>query len=97
MSTTNANSDLTLEFEDEDPKSLSKKYREFFGPGTEKYGIYPGVWSKKYGPAPLLGIVYADDEFLAERLAYDRGFNPSPCIPPRIRHLGSVRRVVQSN
>lgn len=90
--------DLPLEYDfaEEDPKSLNRKYREFYGPGTEKYGIYPGVWSRKYGPAPLLGIVYADNEFLAERLAYDRGFNPSNCVPPRIRHLGQVRRVIQN-
>lgn len=53
-------------------------YREFFGPGEFRFAIYPDSgWKASWGKAPLLGIVNADDEFLAEKLAYDKGMaNP---------------------
>jgi len=56
-------------------------YREFFGPGQFRFAIYPdGGWKTSWGKPPLLGLVNADDEFLAEKLAYDRGFaNPHNC------------------
>ena len=69
-----------------------QQYREFFGEGENKYGIFPPIWKAKWGKAPMLGIVRADNEFLAEKLAYDRGLNPCPSLPPKIKFLGVVTR-----
>lgn len=67
-------------------------YRKFFGRGENKYGIYPPGWSENlYGRSPMLGIVYADDEFLAEKVAYDRGLVPGS-MPPVVKLLGAARR-----
>lgn len=67
-------------------------YRKFFGRGENKYGVYPPGWSEAlYGRAPMLGMVFADDEFLAEKVAYDRGISPS-AVPPVIKFLGPARR-----
>lgn len=52
-------------------------YRNFFGRGKNKYQVFPDYWPKAWGQAPLLGVVYADDEFLAERVAYDNGILPT--------------------
>jgi len=53
-------------------------YRNFFGPGAFKYAIYPdNNWNaKKWGAPPLLGFVWADDEFYAEREAYTKNLLP---------------------
>lgn len=53
-------------------------HKNFYGPGKFKYFIYPdGNWdTKKWGPAPLLGTVYADEEFYAIREAYGKGLVP---------------------
>lgn len=53
-------------------------YRNFFGKGARRYAIYPSYWKGSWGKVPLLGIVAADDEFLAERLAFDKGILPGP-------------------
>lgn len=37
-----------------------------------KYDIFPDFWKKEWGPKPKLGIVYAYNEFEAERKAYDK-------------------------
>lgn len=67
-------------------------YRKFFGRGENKYGVYPQGWSENlYGRAPMLGIVYADDEFLAKKVAYDRGL-ASGSMPPVVKLLGTARR-----
>jgi len=72
-------------------------YRKFFDRGENKYGIYPPGWSEqRYGRAPLLGIVYADNEFLAEKAAYDRGLTPGS-MPPVVKLLGPARRAVDQN
>lgn len=76
-------------------RSSEQAYREFYGRGENKYGVYPPSWSPKYGKAPLIGIVYADNEFLAEKLAYDRGMSPSQCLSPRIKLLGSSKKVAE--
>lgn len=39
---------------------------------THKYAVYPDYWKKSWGERPLLGIVFADDEFYAQREAYTR-------------------------
>jgi len=54
----------------EEPPSPEAQYRAFMG-RSNRYAIYPDHWP--WGQAPLLGIVVADSEFLAERVAYDRG------------------------
>jgi hypothetical protein len=57
----------------------SQQYRAFIG-RANKYAVYPSYWAKSWGQAPLLGVVTADNEFLAERAAYDRGIlNPANC------------------
>lgn len=79
----------------EAPFNPLQQYREFFGRGEYKYAIYPSYWDeKKWGKAPMLGIVNADNEFLAERLAYDRGILPTPfncTFQPRFKNLGQVK------
>lgn len=68
------------------------QYRSFFGRGENKYGIYPPNWAKRWGPAPLLGIVFADNEFLAEKLAFDKGISPCDTQAPVIRFMGPNKR-----
>lgn len=50
-----------------------RRQRSFYGPGKFKWLIYPDYWAPTWGPKPSLGIVFADDEFCAEREAYNRG------------------------
>ena len=69
-----------------------QQYREFFGEGENKYGIWPPIWDPKWGKPQMQGIVYADNEFLAEKLAYDRGFSPCPSLPPVVKLLGKRTR-----
>lgn len=47
--------------------------RSFYGPGKFRFAIYPDYWKESWGKKPLLGFVWADDEFYAEREAYNRG------------------------
>lgn len=49
------------------------KPRGFYGHGKNKYAIYPDYWKKEWGQKPLLGYVWADDEFYAVREAYSKG------------------------
>lgn len=76
-------------------REAEQQYREFFGRGENKYGIYPPAWCSSYGKPPQIGIVYADNEFLAEKLAYDRGMVPSQCLPPKIKLLGAAKKVAE--
>jgi hypothetical protein len=62
-----------------------KPTRSFYGPGKFKYAIYPDFWKDSWGPKPLLGHVWADDEFYAIREAYSKNlltmnytFGPKP-------------------
>lgn len=74
------------------PQEVEYNYRKFFGRGENKYGVYPPGWSENlYGRAPMIGIVYADDEFLAEKVAYDRGLVLGS-VPPVIKALGPAKR-----
>jgi hypothetical protein len=50
-----------------------KNPRSFYGHGKNRYAIYPDYWKKQWGPKPLLGHVWADDEFYAVREAYAKG------------------------
>ena len=49
-------------------------YRNFYGHGEMKFYIYPDDnWNtKKWGPKPLLGVVWGDSPFYAEREAYTK-------------------------
>lgn len=69
-------------------------YRSFYGRGENKYAIYPSYWPGSWGKAPLLGIVSADNEFLAERLAYDKGIlSPFNCtFQPKFKKLNPESR-----
>lgn len=62
----------------EDSENAEFKYQQFFGRGEKKYLITPSFWKSSWGKPPILGVVKADNEFLAERLAYDRGILPTP-------------------
>lgn len=50
--------------------------RSFYGSGKSKWAIYPAFWKKSWGDIPLIGYVYADDEFYAEREARARNYVP---------------------
>ena len=73
-------------------KEAFLNYRNFFGPGDNKYAVYPSYWKDSWGKKPILGIVFADNEFLAEKLAYDIGILPTPfncTFQPNIVYLGA--------
>ena len=57
-------------------KKPEVKARNFYGSGKYKYEIYPDHWKKSWGEEPMLGIIYADEEFYAIREAYSRGLLP---------------------
>lgn len=76
-------------------QEAARNYRDFFGQGANKYGIYPPGWSEqRYGRAPMLGIVHADDEFLAEKTAYDRDLYRGSTSPV-VKYLGPAKRAVE--
>jgi hypothetical protein len=51
--------------------------RDFYGySGSTKFAIYPDFWKKSWGKRPLLGFIWADDTFSAQRMAYSRGLLP---------------------
>ena len=52
--------------------TVHKPTRSFYGPGKFKYAVYPDYWKDSWGQKPLLGHVWADDEFYAVREAYSR-------------------------
>lgn len=70
------------------------QYKQFFGRGENRYAIYPDYWKDSWGRPPLLGIVAADDEFLAVKLAFDKGIlNPYNCsFQPKIKYLGPNKK-----
>jgi hypothetical protein len=53
-------------------RPFRKPNRSFYGPGKFKYAIYPDFWKNTWGQKPLLGYVWADDEFYAIREAYSK-------------------------
>lgn len=81
-----------LEYTDFDS---DKAYRKFFGRGVNRYAVYPSYWADTWGKPPLLGIVSADNEFLAERVCYDRGIlSPNNCtFKPKFKVLPPMRTV----
>lgn len=38
------------------------------------FAIYPDYWKETWGEKPLLGVVVAENDFHAQRRAYDRNF-----------------------
>jgi len=101
-SSTNVKTSEVEEFMSDEDRQAQKEaeqfahnqYRNFFGRGEFKFAFYPSYWKDSWGRAPLLGIVFADNEFLAERLAYDRGVLPSAfncTFQPKIKNLGPGR------
>lgn len=92
MSIENFN-DLSLMSEKDLAAYSAAQYRQFYGRGENRYAIYPSYWKDSWGKPPLLGIVNADNEFLAEKLAYDKGMLvPNNCtFQPKIKNIGPNR------
>jgi hypothetical protein len=66
--------------EKEDGLMAAAQYKFFFGKGKYRFLIIPDYWKENWGRPPTFGTVNADDEFLAQRLASDRGLiNPYNC------------------
>lgn len=83
-------------FKTAEERAADAQMREFYGRGDFRYAITPPGWDvKRYGKAPVIGIVHADNEFLAERLAYDRGIVGTQSARPGITNLGEVRKFIQ--
>jgi hypothetical protein len=57
-------------------RNKTDSYYGFYGMGRFKYAIYPDYWKESWGPKPLLGHVWADDEFYAVRDAYTKKLLP---------------------
>jgi len=81
--------------EKEQAAFASAQYRQFFGRGENRYAFYPDYWKGSWGKPPLLGIVSADNEFLAERIGFDKGIlNPYNCtFQPKIKLLGPNKKL----
>lgn len=76
---------MTSELEVNKEVKEAPRRRNFYGMGKFKWAIYPDYWKESWGHRPMLGIVYADDEFYAAREAYTKGlltvnftFEPAP-------------------
>lgn len=54
-------------------RPAGRSSRSFYGTGKFKFAIYPDYWKESWGKRPMLGTVWADDEFYAVREAYNRG------------------------
>ena len=76
---------------DREDRGTAEQYRQFYGRGEFRYAVYPDFWKNSWGKVPLLGIVSADNEFLAERLALDRGFLKPVGSNFRFKNLGVNR------
>lgn len=77
----------------------SRSNRSFYGPGKFKWVIYPDYWKESWGKRPVLGTVWADDEFYAVREAYNRGlltvnftFGPKPVKLNTPSRTGGARK-----
>jgi hypothetical protein len=62
-----------METKEKQQPAEAPRYRNVYGSGKYKWAIYPDYWKASWGPKPMLGIIYADDEFYAEREAYSKG------------------------
>lgn len=69
-----------------------KKVRNVYGSGKFRWAVYPDYWKEKWGRKPLLGYVFADDEFYAEREAYSRGLlHVNFTIRPEVVNVGVAK------
>jgi len=69
------------------------RYRNVYGSGKFKWAIYPDYWKQSWGNKPMLGIIYADDEFYAEREAYSKGLLPvNATFKPLPVKIGEARQ-----
>ena len=41
-------------------------------PDLKKFAVYPDYWKREWGEKPLLGFVFAENVFHAQRKAYDK-------------------------
>lgn len=61
--------------------------------GKYRWAVYPDYWKESWGKKPLLGYVTADDEFYAEREAYNRGLLiVNYTFRPEVIKLGPVEQ-----
>lgn len=61
--------------------------------GKYRWAVYPDYWKDSWGKKPLLGYVTADDEFYAEREAYNRGLlTVNYTFRPHCVNLGPVEQ-----
>jgi len=90
---------VQVEFEPMTRQEEGQIYRSFYGTGRNKYQVFPDFWKKEWGQAPLLGIVYAEDVFSAERVAYDCGISsPQNCsFGLKFKLSGQAKIQAQSN
>lgn len=51
----------------------SEHYRERDRSNMEKFIVVPDYWKSSWGDRPVLGVVYANNAFEGERMAYDKG------------------------
>ena len=72
-------------------KEARQQYREFFGSGEFRYQVSATVYRSGKLTNVILGEVQADNEFLAEKLAYDYGLWRSQATPPIVTLLGPVK------
>lgn len=60
--------------------------------GKYRWAVYPDYWKEKWGKRPLLGYVFADDEFYAVREAYNKGLlTVNFTFEPEVVNLGPAR------
>lgn len=66
-----------------------KKPQSLYGRGQYKWEVTPDYWKLSWGEKPVLGHVYADDDFYAKRIAYDKGLLPyNYTFGPEVRNVG---------
>ena len=81
-----------MEIKDRQPTPETTPYRNVYGSGKFKWAIYPDYWKLSWGQKPMLGIIYADDEFYAEREAYSKGLMPvNFTVRPQAVKIGEAK------
>lgn len=70
----------------------------FYGPGKFRWAVYPDFWPERWGRKPLLGFVFADDDFHATREAYNRGLLiQNRTFEPEVVCVGEARFKPRNN
>jgi hypothetical protein len=81
-----------METKEKQSTTEAPRYRNVYGSGKFKWAIYPDYWKQSWGQKPMLGIIYADDEFYAEREAYSKGLLPvNFTIRPHAVKIGEAK------